>query len=624
MGTAISPEYVYMVRGEGDFTPDAEHFGVLYVKEDYAREVLDFKDSCNQIVGRLVPGDRHDVDLLLERIDRMLDPYGVLATTPRSRQASHRFLSDEIHGLGISAVLMPSVFLLVAALVLNIVMSRAAERQRVVIGTLKALGYSDRSVLTHLLGFGLVVGVLGGLAGGGLGVALVVALVEMYKGFFQFPAFAYQVHPDLLLLAMAVSVAFALTGTAKGVWRVLRLQPAEAMRPKPPERGGAVFLERLPALWKRLGFRTHIALRSLARNRVRTLTGVVCSALATSIILTTLIMYDSMWFLVDFQFEHVAHSDADIGMRDEKSMAALLEGQSLPGVDYAEPVLALTCDLRKGRVFRRLTLTGLPQRHRLTTPMDMDMRPIAIPPDGLVLSRKLAELLTVGVGDYVELTPVRGRRRTVRAPVLSIVEGFLGLECYADLEYLSRLVGEASAVSAVQVSLDRVRADDFYRAIKQLPNAQGLNVPANTKANIESTFIETMAFSLTLMVVFAGVIAFGTVLNASLIEISERTRDIAGFRVLGYRPGKVAGIFFRQNVAIFAVGLVLALPLGYAMTVVFAKAYDTELFRMPVIVKPQTVVAAALTSFAFVLMAQWFIYRQIVKLDWVEGIKVKE
>jgi putative ABC transport system permease protein len=547
-----------------------------------------------------------------------------LATVPRERQASHRFLSDEMHGLRISALVMPTIFLIVAALVLNIVMSRLAERQRTIIGTLKATGYSNRQVIVHFLGFGVVVGLLGGLAGDAVGLLMASGLLHMYREFFQFPAFVFRVYPDLCLAGVGISVGFALAGAAKGVWAVLKLAPAEAMRPKPPERGGAIFLERFPALWQRLGFRTHMALRGLARNRTRTATGVVSSAIATSLILVTLVMTDSMFFLVDYEFAHVMHSDVDIGLRDERSVAALLEGRALPGVDEAEPVLALICDLRHGGRSRRLAITGLSADHRLTTPMQANLEPIAIPPEGLVCSRKLAEVLDARVGDRLVLTPVRGRRDPVTVHLASIVDSYLGLACYADLRYLGRIVGEATAVNAVQLAVNPARQGALFRTIKELPNAQGISVRSQTRANIESTFVKSLSFSLSLMVLFAGVIAFGSVLNSSLIEIGERIRDVATFRVLGYRPGQVASIFFRQNLVVFFLGLALAMPLGYGMVLLLAQAYDTELFRMPIVWRARTVVLTALLSFVFVLIAQWFVYRQVRKLDWLEGVKVRE
>jgi putative ABC transport system permease protein len=624
VGTAISPEYVYMVRGEGDFLPDPKHFGILYIKEAYAREVLDFQDACNQIVGRLVPGHEGEVETILREIDRRLDAYGVLATTPRARQASNRFLSDEIHGLEITSVFMPAIFLGVAALILNIVMSRLAVRQRAIIGTLKALGYSDRQVLVHYLSFGLAIGLLGGLMGIGLGLVFTYGMVELYKTIFQFPRFIWQVHPDLFLIGLAISLTFAVVGTTKGVWRVLRLRPAEAMRPPPPERGGAVFLERFPAMWRPLGFRTHIALRSLARNRGRTASGAIASALATAIILMALIMYDSFAFLVEFQFDRVTHADVTVGMRDERGRRALYEAAALPGVDYAEPMLGLTCDVRHGRYARRLVVSGLSPGHRLLTPMTADLRPIDIPPEGLVLSRKLAQILRVDVGDTLAVTPVRGRRETVHVPVLSTVDSFLGLECYADIRYLSRIVGESFAVNSVEASVAPAQARELFRSLKTLPNAQGVSVLANTKANIQTQLIDTMHISIGIMIAFAGVIAFGSMLNASLIEIADRVRDVSTFRLLGYRPWQIAAIFFRQNAVVFLLGLALSGPIGYGMTVGMSSAYDTELFRMPIVVRWPSIVGAAGAAFVFVVVAQWFVYRQIVRLDWRQGVSVKE
>jgi putative ABC transport system permease protein len=624
VGTAISPEYVYMVRGEGDFVPDPEHFGILYVKENYAREVLDFEDACNQIVGQLLPGHTENVDLLLARMEAQLEPYGVLATVPRERQASHRFLSDEIRGLAITAVIMPTLFLVVAAMVLNVVLSRLVQRQRTIIGTLKALGYTDGEVFGHYLGFGVVIGLAGGVAGNAVGLLIAYGLVQLYPSFFQFPSFLFRVYPDLLVTGVGISLLFSVAGTVKGVWTVLGLAPAEAMRVQPPERGGAVFLERIPRLWRRLGFRSHIALRSLARNRVRTLTGVLAQGFAVAMIFATLALYDSMWYLVEFQFEEVLHSDVDIGLRDERSMAALLEVERLPGVDYAEPLLGMVFDFRNGPIARRVAVTGLPPGHRLTTPRRADLGAISIPADGLMMSEKLAEILGTEVGDTLVLTPVRGRREPVTARIAATMESFLGLECYADQRYLSRLVGEARAVNSVQTDIDPARKESLYRALKQLPNAQGLGVRADTKHNIESTFVETTASTLGLMIVFAGVIALGTMLNASLLEIGDRTRDISTFRVLGYRPAQIAGIFLRQNLVVFALGLLLAYPLGYLLVLASAQAYATELFRMPVIIKLQTALLSGVIALAFTVVVQLAVYRYTRRLDWLEGIKIKE
>jgi len=624
VGLAISPEYVYMVRGPGDLVPDPKHFGVLYVKDRYAREILGFKDAFNELVGQLVPRRVDQIDAVLDSIDRILGPYGVLDKMPRSRQASHRFLSDEIQGLGVTAAMMPAIFLGVAALVLNIVMIRLAQRQRTVIGTLKALGYSDRRVMIHYLLFGVIVGLVGGAAGCALGLSTTAGMIQVYRSFFQFPEFLVQVYPDLLIIGVCVSVVFSVLGTARGVWTVLKLQPAEAMRPRPPERGGAVFLECFPRLWGLLGFQTQWAVRNLLRNRIRTITSIVAFALSISIIFIAMVMYDSFVYLLDYQFERVAHADMDIGLRDESAIAALWEARDLPGVDYAEPIFAIVCDLRHGRYARRISVTGLAPQHRLTTPQEDGGQPVRIPETGLVMARKLAELLHVAPGDVLELTPVRGQRRRVKARVAQVVDTYLGLTCYADQRYLWSLVGEESAVNALQVLVNPGEIDEFYRKLKRLPNARTLSVRAEARQNIEKTLVEATIFSIGLMVIFAGIIAFGSTLNNALIEIGDRMREISTLRILGYHPREIAGMLFRQTAITFVIGTVLSFPLGLALIHWIASAYDSELYRTPIVVRPPLVLLTVVLAFLFVLVAQALVYRQIRALDWLEGVKVKE
>ncbi|MGC3969669.1 MAG: hypothetical protein QM775_20765 [Pirellulales bacterium] len=164
VGTAISSEFTYLV-GPGSFVPDSKRLGVFYIKQTFAEEVFDFQGACNQVVGRVTPSLRDRPDEILRRAELLLDSYGVLNTVPLRDQPSNRFLSNEIMGLRAFGIINPAIFLAVAALVLNVLMSRLAEQQRVVVGTLKALGYSNMAIFWHFLKFGLAVGALSGLGG---------------------------------------------------------------------------------------------------------------------------------------------------------------------------------------------------------------------------------------------------------------------------------------------------------------------------------------------------------------------------------------------------------------------------------------------------------------------------
>ena len=254
IGTAISCEFVYMLGG-GSITPDPKRFGVFYLKQSFAEDVLDFKGSCNQILGRLNASKKGNPRELLERIERRLEPYGVFSTTPLEDQVSNRFLSQEIQGLRSFTIISPTMFLAVAALVLNVLMTRLVQQQRTVIGTLKALGYSDFQVFGHFLKFGLVVGLVGGVLGCAIGYYLASGMTSMYRLFFQFPQFDNRFHVGVHCWGIIVSIICAVSGCVHGTKTVLKLKPAAAMRPKPPRVGKAIFLEQIRWFWRSLNFR---------------------------------------------------------------------------------------------------------------------------------------------------------------------------------------------------------------------------------------------------------------------------------------------------------------------------------------------------------------------------------
>ncbi|MHC4763982.1 MAG: ABC transporter permease, partial [Planctomycetota bacterium] len=286
VGTALSSEFVYLIS-PGGLAPDFENYGVFYVKQRFAEEVLDFDGACNEIVGLLTPDARANPGPVLDVIEQMLEPYGVFTSTPRSEQASHQILTGELAQLRASAVITPAIFLAVAALVLNILMFRLAEQQRVTIGTLKALGYSNARLLRHYLAYGLVVGIAGGLLGALVGYGLAQGMIVQYRVYFEFPRLDNEFIPWVYGAAALVSVAFSLLGTVRGVRSVIRLDPAEAMRARPPVTAGAVWLERFRRVWSRLGFRWQMVMRSVWRHKWRTAAGAFAALMGSAIMFVT-------------------------------------------------------------------------------------------------------------------------------------------------------------------------------------------------------------------------------------------------------------------------------------------------------------------------------------------------
>jgi putative ABC transport system permease protein len=625
VGTAISSEFVYLV-GPGAITPDPKHFGVFYLKQRYAEEVFNFEGAANQVVVRVSPEAQEHVDDLMRRTETLLGDYGVMSTTARKDQASNRFISEEIDGLATFSRIMPTIFLVVAALVLNVLMTRMAEQQRTVIGTLKAVGYGDGQLFWHFIKFGLFIGVVGGVVGSILGFFLAAWLTGIYAQFYEFPDLSNQFYPRLMLEGVAISVTCAVGGTIYGARSVLKLNPASAMRPKPPAQGKQILIERAVWLWKRLGSGWRTVLRGLFRNRFRTVAGMTAAALGTAILVTGLMMQESMDYLIEFQFNRIQRSDIDLYFKDEHGIEALSEAKDLSGVDHAEPILEVVCTFTNGPYRRRGTVTGLLPHARLTIPRDETGAPVRLAPVGLTMTRMLAEILHLEVGDTVTIRPTRGERRDLVAPISAVTDTFLGLSVYADFHYLNALVGEEYAVSGVQLAVNDARSANraLHRELKDLPAVQAVSNRAHMIQNLQDTVIDTQKTFIGVLIVFAGIIFFGSVLNNSLISLAERQREVATFRVLGYTPWQIGGLFFRETAVVNAAGTLLGLPLGYVLSIGITEAYNNELFRIAVSTPPSLWAITLALAVAFTLIAHAFVQWAILKMDWLDALKVQE
>ena len=625
VGTAMSSEFTYLV-GPGAIMPDPEHLGVFYLKHSYAEEVFDFDGACNQVLGRLAANVRDRPDEVLRRAELLLDSYGVFTTVPLADQPSNRFLSNEIQGLRAFGVIDPLIFLSVAALVLNVLMTRLTEQQRVIVGTLKALGYLDRQVFVHFLKFGLAIGVLGGMLGGGLGWWISAGMTGLYRRFFEFPTLTNRFYGDIFVEGMLVSLACALAGSVHGARAVLRLEPAEAMRPRPPAQGGTVWLERFRGAWGALGFPARMALRNLVRQRFRTMAGVFAAAMGAGMSVNALMLVEATQFLVDFQFQRVQRSDVDIEFKDELPRAALDEAQALPGVDRAEPLFNVGCEFVNGSHTRKGGITGLAPDARLTVPYDLSGQRLRIPSAGLVMGRKLADLLQLKRGDLVEVRPTQGLREPHLVPVVEISDSYVGLAAYADIHYLSRMVHEELALSGVQLTADP-RPESLaalYRELKRMPRIQSVTARADTIANVTETLIKNQRVFIGLLVLFAGVIFFGSVLNSSLISLAEREREVATLRVLGYTEWQVGHLFLRESALVNTLGTLAGMPLGYLLNWGITVAYDTDMFRIPVVDPTRSCLITFLLGTAFALLAHGIVQRAIFRMDWLEAMKTRE
>lgn len=618
VGVVLSPEYVYAIQ-PGGMMPDNKRFGVLWMTPDALQAAFDMDGAFNNAIFALSPGA--SIEDALAEIDGVLAPYGGVGAVLRKDQVSNWYLSGEMKQLGNMAKIVPPIFLAIAAFLLNVVIGRWVDTEREEIGLLKAFGYSTLDVAVHYVKLVLAITVVGVVLGFAGGVWLGRGLAAIYQEFFRFPFLFFNFEPSVFSIAGMISVLAALLGTWGAVRRAVQLPPAEAMAPPPPTTYSRT---RFEAWFKRFSATNRMIVRHMLRWPGRSGLTVLGTATAVAVLIGSMFFMDAMEHLIDVQFNRAERQDATVMFYDAKGARALQDVRALPGVLLAEPFRTVSARLRFHDATRRESLNGLMADAQLSQILDHDLQTISIPERGLVLSRKLSEMLGADIGDTVIAEITEGRRDVLELPVVQVSQTLLGSPAYIEFTALGRLLGEEGRISGVRVKLDPRLEDAFFSAVKNTPGVGTVSIKRTTL----SSFRETMEKNILLMtffnMLFACVIAVGVVYNAARISLSERARELASLRVLGFTLGEVSYVLLGELAALTVIALPLGCALGYGLAMVWTMSLDTDLYRLPLMVSRSTYgfsVAVVLTATA---VSGLMVFRRIKDLDLVSALKTRE
>jgi putative ABC transport system permease protein len=620
VGIVLSPEYVY-ASPAGDPIPDDKRFGVLWMGHRALAAAFNMEGAFNDAALSLAPGT--DPAAVIDRLDRLLEPYGGLVAYGRYHQPSDRFVSDEIEQQRIMASTVPVVFLVVAAFLVNVVIGRIVETQRAQIAALKAIGYGNAAIATHYLKFVSVVVLGGAFLGIVLGLVTGRLIMESYTWFFRFPVFALTLEPWVPILAVAISLVAAVSGALGSLSAVVALAPAEAMRPPSPPIYRRASADRLP--WARwVPARRLMILRDIMRRPLRTLFTILGIALSLPVVILSLFWQDALDYMVDVQFAVAERGDAVVTFTEPVSSRATREIAHMPGVMHAEGMRIVPVRLRAGHRSYRTSITGLLPRATLHRLMDEDAHPIPLPPDGLLLSQRLGERLGIEPGDRVEIEALEGDRPRRDIRVAGLANDQVGLSAYMDVRALNRLMREDDAMTAVTVAMDRSQQDRFYAALKQVPKVETVSIKAlSLKAFRETTGLLILIMAGVLSG-FALTIAVGVVYNSARIALQERAWDLASLRILGFTRAEVSWLLLGEIAAELAIALPIGLWLGYWAVRLLVDLHETEMFKVPAIIEPRSYALATLGVVAAAALSALIVRRRIDGLDLVAVLKARE
>lgn len=618
-GIALSPEFIYAL-GPGEMMPDPRRFGIVWLPHAGLEAAYDLEGAVSNVVLKLAPGA--DEARIIAELDRLTAPYGGVGASGRDDQISHAFLDAELKQLSAMVRVLPPIFLLVAAMLVNMTLSRLIALEREQIGLLKAVGYSGRAVAQHYLEFVLLIAVLGILVGFGAGAWLGSGLAEIYARFFSFPYLIFSRDPQLYAVAAIVTASAAVGGALAAVRQVLKLPPAVAMSPPAPTdyRKG---IEGFARLFTQHQTGVMIA-RHLSRWPFRTLSSTLGVAMAVAILVASLWSFGSIDRMIDITFFRAERQDALMVFGSAVPISAAHAAGQLPGVMQAEPFRAVAARISHRALSRRITITGRPAEPGLSRVLDPDLRPMAMPEAGLILSEALATALDVRRGDTVLVEVLDGARPKLTLPVSGISIGYVGLGVAMEIGALNRMLGEGALISGVNLQLDPAQHEAFFAAAKTTPRTGFVTVTALTIARFRDTLAENITVMITVYVGLAAIIAVGVVYNFARIALSEQGRELASLRVLGFTRAEVARILFGELATVVLLAQPLGWLIGYAISVAMVAAFSSDLYRVPFVIGREVFATASLVVCAAALMSAGLIRGRINNLDMIEVLKTRE
>jgi putative ABC transport system permease protein len=595
----VSPEYLWPARDEQSMFTAPKTFAVVFADE----EVLESLDAPLILDQTLVlydsDADRDDVDSTVEGMARSAN---ASATQPLANQPSNNAISTEIAGLQSMAVAFPVLFLAAAGMAIYVLITRLVFSQRGVIGTLRSLGVSNRTMSRHYRSYGIRLGLVGAAIGAVLGGLMGRGMTALYIQIFGIPDLVAAVHIPTVVIALAFGAGAGALASIAPSRTVMRLEPAEAMRGDAPVAGGkmSIFERVIPPL-RNAPVRWRMTLRGIGRNKKRSATMIIGVVLAMTLILATAGMMDSMLRAMDLQFGEISREDATVVFEVLVTDDVLGEIAAVAGVAEVEPVIGLAATIAKSDKSFSTVMNGY---ERGTV---MHGFPEALPVEGAFVGHAMADILDAEVGDVVRIT-FGDLDTTITTTIERFLDEPLGTVAYMSIEALENAIAAENpavtsevlaspAITTAQTQFnDGVTSSLVLSDIKEVDGV----ATAVDSTKLRETVDDFQAFFyafIGLMMAFGGAMAFALIFNTISVNVAERSSEFASMRANGLTHRRVASLIAGENTILTAMGIVPGLIVGYLAAGAFLRSLADEQMPLQLWISPLTWVGTVVAMF---------------------------
>ena len=614
VGVTANPEFIYLMENAQALMPNPESFGIIYVSEALGRQVWG-SPGVNEIM--ITYSDGADEDAIVKSIENQLKSYGIKQIIKREDQMSNSVVNMEITQLHNMSSSVPFMFISVAAFVLVMMIGRMIKRDRIKIGILKAIGYSNGSIIAHYTKYAAIAGFAGGLVGAVLGMVSAGGMTVLFLEYFNIPLLRTGFYPAVVFEVVIAACLFCIVGGLIGSRGVLKILPADSMKSESPKVGKRIFLEALPALWKRFTFSHKLTVKNILRNKRRA--GFVLCGIALSYAMMMFIT--SMPKLVDDMmtdhYKEFQKMEFIVDFNAPVNRSALSDLAHIVDVKRIEGKLEYPFEFVSGNRKQVASIVGLPSDTEFYSFKNTNGYSVPLPQTGVLISENMAGNLKVAAGDVVKLNSFIPGRGSVYVEVKDVIKQTLGMNAYMDIRQMGEKLMEKNAINGAYLDSDDA---GIYEKLAKVSKVSSVLSVEESRAAFEE-YMAVMNTAIVFMVLFAGVLSFCVVYNSTSIIIGEREHEFSALRVLGLSQNEIFRMILNENNILLVAGIIVGIPLGMFFQSTMSTIMSTDLYTFDMKAGPASIVAATLLTALFVFFAQFATYRKIRRLDLLAALK---
>lgn len=538
--------------------------------------------------------------------------------------------TDSIANIG---KVFPVIFFIVAALISLTSMTRMVEEQRTQIGTLKALGYNKLQITSKYVLYASLACIIGSILGMSVGFVLLPKIVwKMYSMMYQMGDIQTSFNFEIGSFGFILIVISILGATIYAVIKELIQTPATLMRPKSPKMGKRVFLEKVTFIWKRLSFSRKVTVRNIFRYKKRFLMTIIGIMGCTALIVTGFGIRDSIRAIMPDQYEKVFNYDLQINLKadlDKKQKQDFIN--SLTNDDkieklsetYMSSISAINENVEEN--VQIIVPNNNSDFNTLINLTDVKSKNnLSLPEDGVLLTDKAAQLLGVEAGDNITLKDTDENETNVK--VTNVVENYVYHYIYMSKSMYENLYDksfDSNVILTKDFNLDNETEDNFVKDLMNMPEVASVT-RISTAMNMMNDTMKSLNYVVVILIVSAGLLAFVVLYNLSNVNISERIRELATIKVLGFYDKEVYLYITRETIILTAIGLVLGLVAGYFLDFFILETCEINMLRFRKFVAPLSFVFAALITILFTIIVNIVTYFALKKINMIESLKSVE